>query len=488
MGIIAIDLGTTNIKVASYTDDAKPIRLLSEKVIYHSEAHTVTFDPEQYFAVICRLIRQVYLASSFGPLDSPLQIVLTGQAESLILLGPDDRPLMPGISWLDNRSLRQCEELERQFPPEISYPITGQPKMIPTWPVTKLLWLRQEKQDCFSQIHRILLLKDYIIFRLTGEAVGEYSIYAFSHYFDLNRKTYWNEILSYVGIREHQLPALVEPCSIAGRLLPSVSQELGVPAETTVNVGTLDHFAGMIGTGNICQGSVNESAGTVSSIATFAERLPSADGKIPFYCGPFKDSYVYLPVCESGGISLDWFKDHILGGLSYHDIEQGIRTCDLSDLPVFLPYITGVNPPDYNPKTSGVFYGLHTSHNRFHMAAAVMAGVACLLRKNILHFEENQIPVRQIISTGGGTHSPFWCQLKADITGKPLFVPSDTEACCLGSAVIASVKKGVYTDYESATRSCVSVKSVYTPTSHPLYQNIYRQFTEIYHSLFLKAS
>lgn len=486
MGIIAIDLGTTNIKVASYTDEAQPIHLFSEKVIYQSENNMVTFDPEKYFDVICKLLRQCFCASLPEINQSRLEIVLTGQAESLVLLGADDRPIMSGISWLDFRSLLQCEELEQEFPPSVSYPITGQPKLIPTWPVTKLLWLRQNDSTCFNKIHRILLLKDYIIFCLTGEAVGEYSIYPFSHYFDLTHKTYWHDILSYTGIKESQLPSLATPCSIAGTLLPSVSQELSLPPETIVNVGTLDHFAGMIGTGNIRQGSVNESAGTVSSIATFAKDIPSADAGIPFYCGPFKDSYIYLPVCESGGISLDWFKDNILGGLSYHDLACGIKTCAMDDLPIFLPYITGINPPDYHTGTSGVFYGLHVNHTRFHMAAAVMTGVACLLKKNILYFEANHIPVNRIISTGGGTHSPFWCQLKADITGKPLVVPENPEACCLGSAMIASVNKGAYADFESAAKSCVSIKSVYTPTNHPLYEDIYSRYTHVYNSLFFK--
>ncbi len=482
MGIIAIDLGTTNIKAASYTDDAKPIQLFSEKVIYHSEQTKVTFDPEEYFGSICRLIQKCAAGSGAG--CSCMQIILTGQAESLVLLGADDHPLMPGISWLDSRSLAQCDELEKQFPPEISYPITGQPKIIPTWPVTKLLWIRQNQPDLFRQIHHIFLLKDYIIYRLTGEAAGEYSIYPFSHYFDLVHKTYWSDILSYIGICESQLPRLVEPCSIVGPLLPSVSRTLSLPPETTVNAGTLDHFAGMIGTGNIRPGKINESAGTVSSIAAFSEKMPSAGSGIPFYCGPFKDSYIYLPVCESGGISLDWFKDEVLNGYSYQELESGIKTCDFTDLPIFLPYITGINPPDYHPGTSGVFYGLHTSHNRFHMAAAVMAGVACLLKKNILHFEMSHIPVNEIISTGGGTHSPLWCQLKADITEKPLIVPDDTQACCLGSAIIASVAKGAYKNFETATHSCVHIKSVYTPTNSPMYQEIYHRFSHVYDSLF----
>lgn len=482
MGIIAIDLGTTNIKASSYTDDAKPIQLFSEKVIYHSEQTMVTFDPEEYFHIICRLIKKC--AVGFTPGHNCLQIIFTGQAESLVLLGADDKSLMPGISWLDTRSLAQCNELEKEFPSNISYPITGQPKIIPTWPVTKLLWVRQNQPDLFRRIHRIFLLKDYIIFRLTGEAVGEYSIYPFSHYFDSVHKTYWSDILSYIGVREDQLPRLTEPCSIVGTLLPSVSHALSLPPDTTVNTGTLDHFAGMIGTGNIRPGKINESAGTVSSIAAFSETIPSADSGIPFYCGPFKDSYIYLPVCESGGISLDWFKDEVLNGCSYQELENGIKSCDFSNLPIFLPYITGINPPDYHPGTSGVFYGLRISHNRFHMVAAVMAGVACLLKKNILHFEANHIPVNQIISTGGGTHSPYWCQLKADITGKPLVVPDDTQACCLGSAMIASVNKGAYTDLEHAAHSCVRIKSVYTPTNNPSYQEIYHRFSHVYDSLF----
>jgi sugar (pentulose or hexulose) kinase len=223
------------------------------------------------------------------------QIVLAGQAESLIPLDGAGGPLGPGISWLDMRSTAECVELQERFPRECTYRITGQPSIIPTWPITKMLWLKRNEPERFARTATYLLLKDYVQYRLTGRLAGEFSIYSFSHYFDVTRKAYWREILDACGVRQGQLPRLVEPCTVLGPILPEVAASLGVNAEARVNVGTLDHCAGMIGTGNIAPGAVSESTCTVLSIATLADAplmRERADLRLPCHYGPYKDTYV----------------------------------------------------------------------------------------------------------------------------------------------------------------------------------------------------
>ncbi len=338
MGIIAIDLGTTNIKVAAYSDTLVPAALESHNVSYDRTGGFVEFDAEEYFATITTLIKTCYTTSAQLLGTGPVHLVLTGQAESLVIVGKDGKPLRPGISWLDMRSHAECMELSNHFDRDLCYRITGQPEIIPTWPLTKILWLRRNEPAIFDNVGKFLMIKDYVLYRLTGRFVGEHSIYPFSHYFDVTKKEYWREPLEYCGVSLEQLPELVPPCTVVGELSSEMLIATSLPPRSVANSGTLDHFAGMIGTGNVVEGMVSESAGTVSSIATFLTKPFSSPSRIPLYCGPFENSYIYLPVCESGGISLEWFRNSFMPDVSFRDIDEecGIRALD--PRLVFLPY------------------------------------------------------------------------------------------------------------------------------------------------------
>jgi sugar (pentulose or hexulose) kinase len=480
MRIIAIDLGTTNIKAAGYTSHAQMLCLFSHPVKYERDGVFVEFDAERYFDEIVSLIKQCQESEAFKS-NSPVQIVLTGQAESLVILGRDGRPARKGISWLDMRTAKECEDLKKLFPPELSYPVTGQPEIIPTWPLTKILWVKRNEPAIFASAAHFLLLKDYIQYRLTGVMCGEHSIYPFSHYFDVTKKEYWEAPLAYCGVSKTQLPELTPPCSVVGNVLPALCRCTGLPEKSFVNAGTLDHFAGMIGTGNLKEGTISESAGTVSSIATFVSVPAFGAEKIPAYCGPFPESYIYLPVCESGGISLEWFAGQIMGGESFPSIDIEAAKRNTHTPLTFLPYLTGVNPPEFDPDATGVFFGLRAGHDKYDMALAIMTGVACLLRKNIDYFRKSGIHVDSIISTGGGAKSALWSQIKADITGIPVVVPRNEEAPCLGAAVIGAVTTGAFASYESAVQSCVSMKNKYLPgENRTVFEAQYRLFLSVY--------
>lgn len=481
MGIIAIDLGTTNIKVAAYNDELVMTGLESHNVSYDRRGDFVEFDAEAYFETIIGLVSVCREKSGVG---GAVQLVLTGQAESLVVIGKNGAPLRKGISWLDMRSQRECAELAERFDREQSYRITGQPEIIPTWPLTKILWLRRNEPELFAAVHKFLLIKDYVLYRLTGRFVGEYSIYPFSHYFDVTKKEYWLEPLRYCGVTPDQLPELVPPCSVVGELSGAVLSATGLLRGSTANVGTLDHFAGMIGTGNVTEGNVSESAGTVSSIATFVAEPFSSPARIPLYCGPFENSYIYLPVCESGGISLEWFRNNFTPDLSFRQIDEECAVREAGSRLLFLPYLTGVNPPEFDSNATGVFYGVGVAHNRFDFSLAIMYGVACLLRKNVDFFRTAGIRTEQIVSTGGGAKSRLWSQIKADICNLPVVVPQNQEAPCLGAAIIGAVTEGLFRDYDGAIAAAVRMESVYRPSvDRDLFEEKHRRFCALYDTL-----
>jgi len=486
VSIIAVDLGTTNVKVAVFDEELRLRATQSHAVCYLRGRNTVEFDAAEYYRMVAQSISSCRSRAGMDS-SSVRQIVITGQAESLVVLGADGEPSYNGISWLDMRSTAECCELRGAFSEDCTYQITGQPSIIPTWPITKILWLRKNEPEVFHCASKYLLLKDYITYRLTGELAGDFSIYNFSHYFDISKKKFWPEILNYCEVRPDQLPALVEPQTVIGGLTSAASESLGLARTTKVNVGALDHFAGMIGTGNIEPGTVSETTGTVLSIATMVRKLENTGQRIPLHYGPFVDTYVYLPVCESGGVSLEWFKERFLAEMDYGQLDAALLTRPRPTDVAFLPYLTGVNAPDFNPDASGVFFGLKLTHDKVDLAQAVMEGVAHLLKKNIDLFENAGIRATGIVSTGGGARSDYWSQVKADITGYTVSIPENEEAALLGAAMIGAISEKYFCTFREAVDRCVRIKKCFHPSArehyrmkHDLFELLYSQMLPVF--------
>ncbi len=473
---IGIDLGSTNIKAALYDRDMRLIDRSSCPVEYLRPQGFVEFDAEVYFEGLIELLRELLSANSVTEVT---ELSFTGQAESLVVLGADGRPLMNAISWMDERSVKECEELSRLFPPALCEAVTGQMAVLPTWPATKILWLRHERPGIYAAAKTYMLLKDYIIYRLTSRKMADMSIATFSFYFDIYEKRYWKEMLGAIGVREDQLPPLTEPRTFAGELLPEFPQRLQIRPGTRVNVGTLDHFAGMIGTGNIRPGSITLSTGTVMAMATLCpEPAPRSCGLAMHY-GFLPDSYVQLPVAESGGVSLEWFHRNCCPQLSLREIDEAAEARGMSQL-IFLPYIVGTNAPEFDTNATGVFWGLRQEHDAVDMARAVMEGVAFVLRKNCECLRGKGCAPESIIATGGGAKSRLWCQMQADITGLPVRIPAEKEAACLGAALCAATDAGRFPDLAAASAACVSFREEYLPRVNEAYERKYRRFVKLY--------
>ncbi|MGI6538267.1 MAG: FGGY-family carbohydrate kinase [Caldicoprobacterales bacterium] len=321
MGYIAIDLGTTNVKVCCYSADLSPLSSKGIKVKYDGTGGIVEFNPEDYLKLVLEALKES-IADSYGGSREKHYITLTGQAESLVITDKDYNPLANAISWMDARSTRETELIEAHFPQKQRYEITGQSYVTETFPITKMLWLKSHRPELTGSGIRYLMIKDYIAYRLSGVVKGEYSIYNFTHYLDIRKKDYWGEILDFCGVSPSNLPELVEPCTELGTIIKEAADEINVSYDSIINCGTLDHFAGMIGTGNIMKGKVSESTGTVLAIAAIADSFKTDKGKIPCHYGPFPDSYVYLPVCESGGICLEWFRDKFAGDKTFKQLDD----------------------------------------------------------------------------------------------------------------------------------------------------------------------
>ncbi len=473
---IGVDLGSTNIKAAIYNEQFQLVDRQSRPVHYIRENGLVEFDAYSYFVDLVSLLGDMIRTNK---VDVVKEIAFTGQAESLVVLGKDGKPLMNAISWMDERSVSECEELSQQFDAATCEAVTGQMAVLPTWPATKILWLKHNRPEIYNNAECYMLLKDYIVFCLTGKKLADMSIATFSFYFDIYNKAYWKEMLDAIGITEQQLPKLVEPCSVAGTLLPEIATGTGMHTDTKVNIGTLDHFAGMVGTGNIQTGGITLSTGTVMALAAMCGKPTPKSCGIAMHYGFIPDTYVMLPVAESGGVSLEWFRRSCMPGMDYDEMNRVLAERQPNEL-LFLPYLVGTNAPEFDTQANGVFWGLRQEHDAYDMAGSVMEGVSFVLRKNCDYIAQNGVKPTAIIATGGGAKSPIWCQMQADITGLPVQIPAEKEAACLGSALIAAVSDGLFMDYGDAVSRCVKMQHRYEPNPTERTERKYRRFCALY--------
>ena len=473
---IGIDLGSTNMKAAIYDADMHLIDRQSTPVNYIREGGFVEFSAEEYYGSLLQLVRKMVEENGITEIR---QIAFTGQAESLVCVSEEGSAVINAISWMDERSTAECEELAKLFDNATCERITGQQAVLPTWPATKILWLKRNRPDVFVKTKTYMLLKDYIVYKLTGVKLADMSIATFSFYFDIYDKCYWKEMLDAIGITEDYLPPLAEPCTVAGPLTVEAAEALCLTNNTMVNIGTLDHFAGMIGTGNVSVGGMTLSTGTVMALTAMAEEPAPRDSGIAMHYGFLPNTHVMLPVAESGGVSLEWFRRTCMGTTGYDEMNRVLADREDNNL-LFLPYLVGTNAPEFDSDASGAFFGLRQEHDIFDMAKAVMEGVSFMLRKNCQAISQKGTEIRHIIATGGGSKSPIWCQLQADITGLPVVIPTEKEAACLGAAMIAAVSDGKFSDYTAAAESCVSMSHRYEPNPSAFLDRKYRQFCALY--------
>ena len=482
MIVYAVDLGTTNVKVVRYDEAARAEATATRPMRYHREGDRVTFDPDAVVDAVLDLIRSAGREAPDG--DSSASIVITGQAESLVLVDVDGQVLGPGISWMDERSGEQAREMATAFDPDEAFAITGEPEPVPTWPATKLRWLTQQHPEVLPRVRHVFMIKDFVIWRLTGRAVGEETTRGFTYLYDVPGRDYWADMMDFCGVTRAMLPEVVPAGTTVGPVLPSISERLPAAAYT-VNAGALDHFCAMLGTDTYAPGELSVSAGTVLALSLLTEDWKhDPTSRVSFHAGLRPGDTVLFSCADSGGVSLGWFQEILGGGGAPGTGEPDLRAVDRGAAPLFLPYLTGLNPPDFNPRARGAFLDLQLRHDRGDMVYSVMEGVAHLLRRNLEDLAAHGQPAASMTSAGGGTASDVWNQLKADVTGLELTVPREPQDACRGAAVLALAAGGAIDSLHDTALLSRPPVTTYRPRADPLTDQRYAAFDAALHRLY----
>jgi len=493
--LLSIDVGTTSIKVGLFTTNGK-LKAMStqEYTLLTPSSNMVELPADVYWTTLGKGIKDVLGKSEANP-ESILALSLASQAETLICVDNKGEVLRNAIVWLDTRAEEESQEIARNFPPELLYKTTGLPEISPIWPAPKILWLKKNEPDVFNQTSKFLIVKDYLIWKLTGEFSTDPTESSSTCYLKLKEKDWWDEMLRFIGVKRNQLPAIFPSHEVVGNISSQAKSELGLSPNTKVIAGSMDQMAGALGAGNIEPGIITESTGTALAVVATVDK-PVYDPKRRVPCAPHcvPDRFVLYPYSETSGIVLKWFTDTFPSDPSKKEdygqlLQLASRVSPGAEDLLALPHFTGTASPDFNPQARGAFVGISFKHKRAHFIRALVESVAFMLRENIDLLKSLSIPVKRVRSLGGAAKSDIWLKIKTDVLGVPVEVPECSEAASLGAIVLAGIGAKVFPDISGALKEAVKIKkSLFPePSNVAIYQRIYQDYLSLYQRLYGKT-
>ncbi|NMC13069.1 MAG: hypothetical protein GYA34_09310 [Chloroflexi bacterium] len=494
--ILAFDLGTTALKCALHDFHGNVIaKAAVEYQLIAPDADSVEMDVETYWDAFKTALGAVIRESAINPAHIKA-LGVSAQGETLIVVDKDGKPLRRAIVWLDNRAQREADELGEKFGHRYAYEITGQVKLVPTWPASKILWIRKHEPQVFEKAAKYLLIEDYFLYRLTGEFVCEGSLVTSTCYWNFRTRQWWTEMLAELGIFPNQLPEYRESGEVVGKLRKETADELGLKVGTLVCTGALDQACGAIGVGNIQPGIFSENTGAALAIcASVNQATLDPNDQMPCHYHGLPGLYM-LHTFTGGGIVMRWFRDEFAqiemtvgkaSDIDAYDLmgKEAAKVAAGCEGLVMLPHLQGAMAPEANPKATGVFYGFTLRHGRSHFMRAIMESVCFIVRRNIEVIEGMGVKVNEIRALGGGARSSIWKQIEADITGRPVLTTINEEAATLGAAILAGKAIGLYSSVQEAANQMVQIKNRFEPTkeNQVIYDETYNTYVNLYNAL-----
>jgi len=413
---IGIDLGTSGVKAVLLDENNQVLASHTEQLTV-SRPHPLWSeqDPEAWWQATDKVMLALAAQRSLRQVRA---IGLSGQMHGAVLLGRQQQILRPAILWNDGRSARACQELEECVPDARS--ITGN-LMMPGFTAPKLLWVKEHEADIYRQIARVLLPKDYLRWRMTGEFASDMSDAAGTMWLDVARRDWSDRLLAACGLSREQMPMLFEGNQVTGQVAAALCQRWSLPAGLAVVAGGGDNAAGAIGAGIWQPGQAMLSLGTSGVYFAVSERfLSNPERAVHSFCHALPDSWHLMSVMLSAAACLDW-ATRLTGQPSVAALLALAEKARLSDRsPCFLPHLSGERTPYNNPAATGVFWGFTHQHGPEDLAMAVLEGVSLGLLEGMEALHASGIRPSAITLIGGGARSAFWRQLLADISGEAM--------------------------------------------------------------------
>lgn len=415
-------------------------------------------DPDLWWDGAVKSVRAV-LSKSDVSAEEVTGVGLTGQMHGLVLLDDEGTVLRPAILWNDQRTAAECEEIIERVGRSELIRITGNDALT-GFTAPKLLWVRNHEPDLFARARRVLLPKDYVRFRLTGDYATDKAGAAGTLLMDLRKRDWSEEILTKLELPRDWLPSTHEGPEITGVLSAVAAKATGLTAGTPVVAGGGDQSAQAVGVGAVEEGIAALTLGTSGVVfASTDEPFVDPGGRLHAFCHAVPERWHLMGVMLSAAGSLRWYRDTFAPDVTFDRLlEPAAAIPPGSDGLIFLPYLTGERTPHADPTARGAFVGMTVRHTLAHMTRAVLEGVAFGLRDSFEIMRDAGVKsFRQVRVSGGGARSALWRSILANVLDTDLVTVNTTEGAALGAALLAGVGTGHWPDVHAACESAVRI-------------------------------
>jgi len=483
---LGIDVSTTATKALLIGADGQVVGVASSEYNYETPRPMWTEQhPHLWWQATVSSIRRVLAESGVNPADVQ-GVGLTGQMHGLVLLDENGEVLRPAILWNDQRTAAECDEIRARLGKERLIQITGNDALT-GFTAPKILWVRNNEPEIFARARHILLPKDYVRYRLTGEYAIDKADGAGTLLFDLSQRDWSRAVLEALEIDPAWLPPTFEGPEVTGTISPQAAEETGLKADTPVMAGGGDQSAQAVGVGAVEPGIVALTLGTSGVVfASTQEPFIEPEGRLHSFCHAVPGRWHLMGVMLSAGGSLRWYRDTVATGLDFDTLlAPAAAVPPGSEGLLYLPYLTGERTPYPDPLARGAFVGLTVRHTQAHMTRAVLEGVAFGLRDSFeLMKAVGLAEITQVRASGGGARSPLWRQILADVLGVELVTVNTTEGAAYGAALLAATGAGAFPDVPTACAEVVTVTGRTAPgPASRFYEEMYPLYRALYPAL-----
>jgi xylulokinase len=439
-------------------------------------------DPRDWWRATAEAVRAVLTGEKVAA-DSIAAVGFSGQMHGATLLDAADEPLRPALIWCDQRTEKQCRELTAQIGAERLIELVCNPA-ITGFTLPKLLWLRENEPDLWRQACAVLLPKDYVRLRLTGDKATDVADASGTLLFDVRRRKWSETMFAELGLDAALFPRAFESIEVTGNVSAAGAAATGLRAGTPVVAGAGDNAAGAVGMGIVQAGQVSVTIGT-SGVAFVVTDKPTLDarGRTHTLCHAIPNRWHKTGVTQGAGLSLRWFRDHFGCGASFDELTaEAEKTPAGAEGLFWLPYLMGERTPHRNPTARAAFIGLTARHTRAHLVRAVLEGVAFSLRDCLEIFRELGLPLANVRLGGGGAKSALWRQIQADVYGQSVATIEAEEGAALGAAILAGVGAGAWPTVDEACRQAIRVAATIAPqpAAVALYDRQFARYQQLY--------
>lgn len=443
-------------------------------------------DPHEWWGAVTASIKSVLESAGIGG-ERIGAVGLTGQMHGLVLLDEAGKVLRPAILWNDQRTQSQCDEIHARIGKEKFIQITGNVALT-GFTAPKILWVKENEPDVYAKAKHVLLPKDYIRYKLTGEYALDKADGAGTVLFDLKARTWSDEVLTALEIPRAWMPETFEGPECTGHICKEASSLTGLKVGTPVVAGGGDQAAQAVGVGAVEPGIVGLTVGTSGVVfATTPSALIEPEGRLHAFCHAVPGLWHFMGVMLSAAGSLQWYRDSLGPDMSFDDLLREAESVPAgSEGLQFLPYLSGERTPHPDPLARGAFIGLTLRHRRAHMTRAVLEGVSFGLKDSFTLIQNAGLgAITQVRASGGGTKGALWRQILASVLEAELVTVNTTEGAAYGAALLAGVGAGAWPDVASACQTCIKI----TGSTHPegsqvaVYRKTYPIFQELYPAL-----